>query len=254
VGADAGAEALPITRLEGSRWRRVRRASSTSGPSANPRRTAISSRCSRQRRSRTGSRRAWRGVGHNSAATQVLTAEMFFQSAPHIASRFHEHPVHSRTPISLRFSIRLPSVTTTGRWREQGRVHVSVRRPISFGAVRLHRRRQNHQPAGECQPDQDIAARRSRQDAGHGHPAIAFGLRLRCRQEDLRTRRESDLPELQTQEFTAPAPCLECGHDNVPEQAVGAFRSCFDSPGSNRHGRVERWAFVPRHRKPEFGA
>ena len=30
------------------------------------------------------------------------------------------YPVHSRTPISLKFSIRLPSVTATGRWRERG--------------------------------------------------------------------------------------------------------------------------------------
>ena len=30
--------------------------------------------------------------------------------------------VHSRTPVLLRFSVRLPSVTATGRWRERGRI------------------------------------------------------------------------------------------------------------------------------------
>jgi hypothetical protein len=29
---------------------------------------------------------------------------------------------HSRTPVLLRFSVRLPSTTATGRWRERGRV------------------------------------------------------------------------------------------------------------------------------------
>jgi hypothetical protein len=33
-----------------------------------------------------------------------------------------ERSVHSRTPVLLRFSIRLPSVTATGRWRERARV------------------------------------------------------------------------------------------------------------------------------------
>ena len=33
-----------------------------------------------------------------------------------------EESVHSRTPISLTFSVRLPSVTATGRWRERGRI------------------------------------------------------------------------------------------------------------------------------------
>ena len=32
------------------------------------------------------------------------------------------HQVHSRTPISLRFLVRLPSVEATGRWRERGRM------------------------------------------------------------------------------------------------------------------------------------
>ena len=32
-----------------------------------------------------------------------------------------EHPVHSRTPVLLRFSVRLPSVEARGRWRERGR-------------------------------------------------------------------------------------------------------------------------------------
>ena len=31
-----------------------------------------------------------------------------------------EHPVHSRTPVLLTFSVRLPSVTATRRWRERG--------------------------------------------------------------------------------------------------------------------------------------
>jgi hypothetical protein len=39
-------------------------------------------------------------------------------------SRFSskEHPVHSRTAISLMFSVRLPSVEAKGRWRERGRM------------------------------------------------------------------------------------------------------------------------------------
>ena len=32
-----------------------------------------------------------------------------------------ERSVHSRTPISLTFLVRLPSVTAVGRWRERGR-------------------------------------------------------------------------------------------------------------------------------------
>jgi hypothetical protein len=35
--------------------------------------------------------------------------------------RMLEGPVHSRTPVLLRFSMRLPSVEATGRWRERGR-------------------------------------------------------------------------------------------------------------------------------------
>ena len=37
-----------------------------------------------------------------------------------------EHPVHSRTPVLLRFSVRLPSVTATGRWRERGRMTIGL--------------------------------------------------------------------------------------------------------------------------------
>jgi hypothetical protein len=33
-----------------------------------------------------------------------------------------ERSIHSRTPISLKFSVGLPSVTATGRWRERGRM------------------------------------------------------------------------------------------------------------------------------------
>ena len=32
------------------------------------------------------------------------------------------HQAHSRTPVLLRFLVRLPSVTATGRWRERGRM------------------------------------------------------------------------------------------------------------------------------------
>jgi len=31
-------------------------------------------------------------------------------------------PAHTRTPISLRFEVTLPSVTATGRWPERGRM------------------------------------------------------------------------------------------------------------------------------------
>ena len=33
-----------------------------------------------------------------------------------------EESVHSRTPVLLRFSLRLPSVEARGRWRERGRI------------------------------------------------------------------------------------------------------------------------------------
>jgi hypothetical protein len=38
-----------------------------------------------------------------------------------VSSRALEHQVQSRTPVLLRFLVRLPSVTATGRWRERGR-------------------------------------------------------------------------------------------------------------------------------------
>jgi hypothetical protein len=33
-----------------------------------------------------------------------------------------ERPVHSRTQISLKFLVRLPSVEVKGRWRERGKM------------------------------------------------------------------------------------------------------------------------------------
>jgi hypothetical protein len=39
-----------------------------------------------------------------------------------MTARMPEGVVHSRTPISLAFSLRLPSTTATGRWRERGRM------------------------------------------------------------------------------------------------------------------------------------
>ena len=39
-----------------------------------------------------------------------------------VLDRLKEESVHSRTLILLRFSVRLPSVEATGRWRERGRM------------------------------------------------------------------------------------------------------------------------------------
>jgi hypothetical protein len=33
-----------------------------------------------------------------------------------------EGSVHNRTPVLLTFSVKLPSTTATGRWRERGRM------------------------------------------------------------------------------------------------------------------------------------
>jgi hypothetical protein len=38
-----------------------------------------------------------------------------------VLDRMRERSVHSRTPVLLTFSVRLPSTTATGRWRERGR-------------------------------------------------------------------------------------------------------------------------------------
>jgi hypothetical protein len=57
-----------------------------------------------------------------------LSALVFFylrsrrQSA--VLDLMRGHQVHSRTAILLRFSVRLPSVTATGRWRERGRTRL----------------------------------------------------------------------------------------------------------------------------------
>jgi len=42
-----------------------------------------------------------------------------------------ERSVHSRTPVLLRFSVSLPCVTATGRWRERGRMRRRSRRVLS---------------------------------------------------------------------------------------------------------------------------
>ena len=57
------------------------------------------------------------------------------------ATTMYAHPVHSRTPVLLRFLVRLPSVEARGRWRERGRNRQAVKAdPPSCCVIRRLRR------------------------------------------------------------------------------------------------------------------
>jgi hypothetical protein len=58
----------------------------------------------------------------SSAAIRAVRERLEKVAATDFTVLTREHHAHSRTLISLRFSVSLPSTTATGRWRERGRI------------------------------------------------------------------------------------------------------------------------------------
>lgn len=56
------------------------------------------------------------------ARAQVIGRQVHLKPKGSTRRLTREHPAHSRTPVLLRFLVRLPSTTATGRWRERGRM------------------------------------------------------------------------------------------------------------------------------------
>jgi hypothetical protein len=56
-----------------------------------------------------------------------LSTSVFDAAASARSGHWHDESVHNPTPVLLIFSVTLPSVTATGRWRERGRMPLGRR-------------------------------------------------------------------------------------------------------------------------------
>jgi hypothetical protein len=76
----------------------------------------------------TGLPATWGQGGSDCPAITGLSPPISVRGRPQsVPSTGHDVAVQSRTPVLLEFSVGLPSVTATGRWKERGRMPLGRR-------------------------------------------------------------------------------------------------------------------------------